>query len=105
MRIIAWILLIFCSFEVLKALGSMFFGESAGKRFLSLFVLVAQAVAVYVAVTYLYFAHNPYRIAIIVAGAFNGLSALLALCQEEAVDRVFGFILKALYCAGFLLLL
>ena len=105
MRVIAWILLIFCSFETLKALGGMFFEDDAEQRFLSLFMAIVQAASVYVALTYLYFAHTPFRWAIIAVSAFNGISALLSLFKEEAIERIFAFAVKTFYCIGFILML
>lgn len=105
MRVIAWILLILSGLEALKALGGTLFGESTGSRFFSLFTLVLHAGAIYVALTYLYFAHTPFRWAIIAVAVINGISALVALTEEDVFSRVCGVILKVLYCVGFLLLL
>ena len=105
MRVVAWILLILSCLEALKSLGGMLFGESAGSRFFSLFMLVINAAAVYVALTYLYFAHTPFRWAIIGVAVASGISALVHLAEEDAFSRVCGIIVKTFYCVGFILML
>ncbi len=105
MRVIAWILLILSGLEALKALGGTLFGESSGSRFFSLFTLAIHGAAVYVALTYLYFAHTPFKWAIIAVAVANGVGALLSLTEEDVFSRVCGVIVKVLYCVGFILLL
>lgn len=105
MRVIAWILLILSGLEALKSLGGTLFGESTGSRFFSLFMLMINAVAVYVSLTYLYFAHSPLRWAIIGVAVASGISALVHLTEEDAFSRVCGIIVKTFYCVGFILML
>jgi hypothetical protein len=105
MRVIAWILLILCGCNALKRLGGMFFADDAGARFLFLLLAIVEGISVYVALTYLYFAHTPFRWAIIGAAVVNGITAILTLFEEEPLDRLFGFLVKGFACVGFILML
>ena len=105
MTVLAWFLLIFCGFETLKALGKMLLGDDSAVRFLNLFFAIVYGAAVYVALTYLYFAHQPYNFVIIAVAVVNGIIALASLMMEEPIERVFGFLVRGFYCVGFLLLL
>ena len=55
--------------------------------------------------TYLYFAHTPFRWAIIGVAIASGISALIHLTEEDAFSRVCGIIVKVFYCIGFVILL
>lgn len=105
MTVLAWFLLILCTFSALSALWMMMFGESSAIRFLNLFLAVVYGTCVYVALTYLYFAHQPYKFVIIAVAVVNGIIALGSLLKEEAGDRIWGLFVRAFYCVGFLLLL
>jgi hypothetical protein len=105
MTVLAWFLLVLCSFATLSALWTMMAGESSAIRFLNLFLVVVYGACVYVALTYLYFAHQPYKFVIIAVAVVNGIIALASLMMEEPIERVFGFLVRVFYCVGFLLLL
>ena len=88
MTVLAWILLVFCACSTVSSLFMMMCGESSAIRFLNLFYVVVYGSAVYVALTYLYFAHQPYKFVIIAVAVVNGIIALGSLLKEELGDRI-----------------
>ena len=105
MVVLAWILFILSSLDALKSLFEAFFGDELPKRLYALFQLAIRGLSVYLLIEFLFLSHTVIPWIAITVAVANGIFALSSFFYEEVADRIFGFVVRGLYCVGFIVLL
>lgn len=102
---LAWVLFIFSGLDALKSLYEALFGDELLKRLYALVHVAVRGASIYLLIAFLFLSHAVIPWLAIAVAVANGIFAIASLFYEDVDERVFGFVVRAFYCVGFIILL